>query len=205
MNICLLFLCRQCCWNLHMLKECPMGVRQRGEGGGNGVTAARGARGHSPTSRHHCFNVTATVDTFECVLWSALRTQPGVLAPASGRASLLRRPRRRGASTSGSDPRSRLPTSERALDPARAARSTVLVNTRDRFRGLMPNRAISRSIGPIQQFPELKETAIQLDRPSFAVFVCYCLHESIYTSLPSGKYLEISRWNDSAVPLLLSK
>lgn len=85
----LLFLCRHCC-SLHMLKECPMGRSRRQEAAevvlfwasfvvgwhmGSGVTAARGALGHSPTSRHHCFNVTATLVTLSPVRSKAFLKQ----------------------------------------------------------------------------------------------------------------------------------
>lgn len=72
----LLFLCRHCC-SLHMLSVWPMdlGRRQRYLGLCKEPKVARGARGQSPTSRHHCFRVTATLDTFTPVLENAARSR----------------------------------------------------------------------------------------------------------------------------------
>lgn len=46
-------------------------------------TVARGGGlGHSPTSRHHCFSVTATLDTFTPVLFNAVPNEH--FSPARG-------------------------------------------------------------------------------------------------------------------------
>lgn len=66
----LLFLCRHCC-SLHILIEWPMSRgrrQQRFLAGTTGAMGAREARGHSPTSRHHCLRVTATLETLTPVL-----------------------------------------------------------------------------------------------------------------------------------------
>lgn len=56
---------------MHMLKDCPMDRseprlwQQRWRGAAREPTFCGAAtRGHSPTSRHHPFNVTATLDAF---------------------------------------------------------------------------------------------------------------------------------------------
>lgn len=68
----LLFLWRQCC-SLHILREWPMERALRHLCFVVELTVARGGGlGHSPTSRHHCFSVTATLDTFTLVLFSVV-------------------------------------------------------------------------------------------------------------------------------------
>lgn len=52
-----------------------LGRRQRYLGLCKEPKVARGARGQSPTSRHHCFRVTATLDTFTPVLENAARSR----------------------------------------------------------------------------------------------------------------------------------
>lgn len=77
------------CWNLHILMDCPMDrdlllrrwclcfvVEEA-------ARSARGAPGHSPTSRHHCFNVTATPETFTPVLRKAPANDSVPFLPAS--------------------------------------------------------------------------------------------------------------------------
>lgn len=71
----LLFLCLELL-NLHMLKDCPMDRseprlwQQRWRGAAREPTFCGAAtRGHSPTSRHHPFNVTATLDAFPIMDW----------------------------------------------------------------------------------------------------------------------------------------
>lgn len=70
----LLFLCLHCC-SLHILSEWPMDrplltalrcfadVVRKGTPEAP-ITVARADLGHRPTSRHHCFKVTATLETF---------------------------------------------------------------------------------------------------------------------------------------------
>lgn len=53
-----------------------------------------GGLGHSPTSRHHCFSVTATLDTFTPVLFSAVPNEHfsparGILGHGDDEADLL--------------------------------------------------------------------------------------------------------------------
>lgn len=65
-----------------MLSECPMDrVRRHRCLVVMVPIVARGGLGHSPTSRHHCFNVTATLDTFTPVLLSAVLKLPHLAAP----------------------------------------------------------------------------------------------------------------------------